>query len=74
VDKSGVPEKYKMWVKIIPIGGVEATWEQWTKTKTGVSIATKHKLGPLTIVIDGLKTGYSLADIDAKSDLFDGIK
>jgi hypothetical protein len=74
LDESGVPLKYKMWVKIIPIGGVEATWEQWNSTKTGVKIATKHKLGPLTIVIEGLKTGYSLADVDAKADLFDAIK
>jgi len=74
LDESGVPQKYKMWVKIIPIGGVEATWEQWTKTKTSVSVATQHKLGPITIVINDLKTGYSLADIDAKADLFDVIK
>ncbi len=74
LDESGVPQKYKMWVKIIPIGGVEATWEKWTKTKTGVSVATQHKLGPLTIIINDLKTGYSLADIDAKTDLFDAIK
>lgn len=74
LDESGVPQKYKMWVKIMPIGGVEATWEKWTKTKTGVNIATQHKLGPITIVINDLKTGYSLADIDAKADLFDVIK
>jgi hypothetical protein len=74
LDESGVPQKYKMWVKIIPIGGVEATWEKWTKTKTGVSVATQHKLGPLTIVINDLKTGYSLSDIDAEANLFDAIK
>lgn len=74
LDKSGVPQNYKMWVKILPIGGVEATWEKWTKTKTGVSIATQHKLGPITIIINDLKTGHSLTDIDAKTDLFDVIK
>ena len=74
LDESGVPLKYKLWVKILPIGGVEATWAQWVKTKTGVSIATQHKLGPVTIAINGLKTGYSLTDIGVKSDLFDMIE
>jgi hypothetical protein len=74
LDESGVPLTYKLWVKILPIGGLEATWEKWKKTKTGVSIATQHKLGPITIVINDLKTGYSLADIGAKANLFDVIK
>ena len=74
LNESGVPQKYKMWVKILPIGGVEASWEKWAKTKTGANIATQHKLGPVTIIINDLKTGYSLADIDAKADLFDVIK
>lgn len=74
LDESGIPLKYKLWVKILPIGGVEATWEKWTKTKTGVSIATEHKLGPITVLINDVKTGYSLIDIGAKSELFDSIK
>ncbi len=74
LDESGVPKKYKMWVKIIPIGGVEATWDKWITTKTGVKIATEHKLGPITIVINDLKTGYSLAEIGVNADLFDVIK
>lgn len=74
LDKSGIPLKYKLWVKVLPIGGVEASWTAWVKTKTGVSIATQHKLGPIMIVINDLKTGYSLTDIGAKADLFDMIK
>ena len=74
LDNSGIPLKYKLWVKILPVGGVEATWEEWTKTKTGVSIATEHKLGSITIVINDLKAGYSLNDIGSKTELFDLIK
>ena len=74
LDKSGIPTKYKLWVKIIPIGGVEATWGKWEKTQTGVNIATEHQLGPLTLTMDDVKMGYSLADIGVKTELFDAIK
>jgi hypothetical protein len=74
LDKSGVPKSYKLWVKILPIGGIEATWDNWTKTKTGANIATSHKLGPMTIIVENLKTGMNLQEAAVKTDLFDIIK
>ncbi len=44
LDETGLPTSFKMWVKIIPIGGVEATWEGWTITESGVPLPTKHHL------------------------------
>jgi hypothetical protein len=63
-----------MWVKIIPIGGVSATWEDWKTTETGAKIAQNHKLGPLDLNITDLRTGYDLAGIKVDPSLFDKIK
>ena len=44
LDENGVPTSYKMWVDIIPIGGAEATWNDWTTTSTGIRLPTKHHI------------------------------
>jgi hypothetical protein len=67
------PQNCNMWVKIIPIGGVKATWEKWTTTKTGVVVSLSHKLGPITIEISNLEMGYILKDINIEPDYFKNI-
>ena len=64
VDENNLPTSYKMWVKIIPIGGAEFSWEDWKTTETGAKIATNHK-GLLEIPIKDLKTG-ALSDFGDK--------
>ncbi len=49
LNENGFPESYQMWVKIIPIGGIEATWEDWQVMESGVFLPTAHKLGPLNL-------------------------
>lgn len=44
LDENGLPVKYKMWVSIIPLGGVEATWEDWKITESGVLLPAKHTM------------------------------
>ncbi|MGB5274151.1 MAG: hypothetical protein WBN39_08865, partial [Flavobacteriaceae bacterium] len=45
----GLPVSYKMWVKIIPIGGLEATWSNWQRMESGIMLPTSHQVGPLTL-------------------------
>jgi hypothetical protein len=33
-----------MWVSILPISGLKATWEKWIITKSGAQLPTFHKL------------------------------
>ncbi len=44
LDKNNRPIGYKMWVDIIPIGGLEASWEAWKTMESGVQLATSHRL------------------------------
>jgi len=54
LDENRRPTHFDLWVSIIPIKGVSATWSNW-ETKQGVSFSTFHKLGPLEITIADLE-------------------
>ncbi|MCZ4408110.1 hypothetical protein O3Q51_04790 [Cryomorphaceae bacterium 1068] len=69
LDENYLPTSYKMWVSIIPVGGVEASWEDWVE-KEGAMISTSHKMGPLEIPIGNLKVGRSPEDFDLAKDFF----
>lgn len=43
LDASGKPESFQMWVDILPIGGLEASWSDWTTTASGANLPTFHK-------------------------------
>lgn len=58
IEPSGIPKSFKLWTKIIPIGGIEATWEGWIETDSGAFLPTNHKLGPLSISMGDVK-GYN---------------
>ncbi|WP_298899654.1 hypothetical protein [uncultured Psychroserpens sp.] len=55
-DDNGKPTSYQMWVDILPIDGLEASWSDWTTTETGVQLPTFHKLLVLGLEIEGIKT------------------
>ena len=59
----GQPTAWKMWVDIIPIGGLEASWDEWTALPTGAKISTLHK-GPieLKLEVNGARTLTELLD------------
>ena len=40
----GKPEKWEMWVNIIPVGGVPAKWQGWDQLRTGAWISTQRGL------------------------------
>ncbi len=52
---NGFPESYQMWVKIIPIGGLEASWDDWQVMESGAFLPTSHKLGPFDLKIGDLR-------------------
>lgn len=70
----GLPEAWRMWVQIIPIGGIETTWEGWVDLSTGAKIATQHEAaGHLMTFITDLAGAQSLEALGVDPGLFDPI-
>lgn len=55
LDANYKPTKFKMWVDIVPIGGLEASWTDWTTTESGAQLPTFHELLFLGIKLDDIK-------------------
>lgn len=71
VDNDDHVTACKMWVKILPIGGVQFSWENWQTLETGARVATRHR-GPLgfTIALTNIRAGLSLTALYPDGDPF----
>lgn len=55
LDDDGLPISYSMWVQILPIKGITASWEGWTQMESGILLPQSHKIGPLTLDMGTIK-------------------
>ena len=69
LDESGLPTSYKMWVSIIPVGGIEVGWDEWKTLPTGAKVATIRK-GPIELPITNVKGAASLVEFGLDEDPF----
>jgi hypothetical protein len=69
VDENYVPKAWRMWVSIIPVGGIETSWEEWQTFANGLKIATSHK-GLLDLKLENVKTAQSIQEINNGVDPF----
>ncbi len=70
LDENGRPVSYKMWVKIIPIGGVEFSWDNWSTLDNGAMISKTHAGPGFTLELTDIKMGESWEELGYKSDPF----
>lgn len=62
-DETGLPTRFEMWVKILPLGGISGTWENWVTMPTGAKIATLHNIaGRLKVHVTNLESGMGAAN------------
>lgn len=73
LDENGLPTAWKMWVKIIPIGGIKATWENWETLPTGAKVARSHSMGFLDTEIGNLRSFQTLEEGGLTADPFQGM-
>ncbi|MEM9921175.1 MAG: hypothetical protein AAF990_23950 [Bacteroidota bacterium] len=73
LDENALPTAWKMWVKIIPFGGLEFSWEDWTEIEGGAQIAQFHKSKILELDISNLKAASDLKAFGFEDDPFASI-
>ncbi|AXG71155.1 hypothetical protein KORDIASMS9_03410 [Kordia sp. SMS9] len=54
LDENGRPKGYQMWVDIIPIGGLYASWEDWQTMESGIPLSGLHTLLVLDIDVENI--------------------
>jgi hypothetical protein len=71
----GTPARWRMWVSIIPIGGVACSWGGWAELETGARVSTLHECGPFTLRLEDVAGSRSLQEMagsDPFAPLFEG--
>lgn len=71
LDDTGMPYAYKMWVKILPLGGIKAQWSDWQTLPGGAMIAQNHSIADMmNVKLTNIKAGESIADLGLTTDPF----
>ena len=70
LDDSGLPHAWQMWVGMLPIGGIRASWDNWITLPSGARLSTEHQMGGLTLKISNIRSGKTLSDIGVATTLF----
>lgn len=72
VDKNYMPTAWRMWVSIIPVDGLETTWEDWKTFVNNLKIATSRK-GLIDLKLENIKIGQSVEEINNGINPFAGL-
>ena len=71
LDDSNRPTAWKMWVSIIPIGGIEVSWDGWEELPGGAWVSSQHGImGKTFTMISDLGAGQDFADLGLQHDPF----
>jgi hypothetical protein len=70
LDETGLPKAWKMWVGILPIGGLEVSWENWETFSTGAKVAKSHDAGLADVALTDVKAYQSYQEGGYDEDIF----
>ena len=59
------PVAVRMWVSVLPIKGLEFTWDHWVTLPSGAKLATEHKSAGMdhAVFVADVKAGASASDL-----------
>lgn len=67
---NGLPKAWRMWVSILPVGGIRASWEGWTTLATGARVATRHRIVFFTLKLTDVAGAATLDRLEPGPDPF----
>ena len=70
VDDDGTPNEWRMWVSVLPIGGVPTPWDGFVTLPTGARVATEHGEGLLGFHLEDVRGAATLTDLVGTEDPF----
>lgn len=70
LDDASRPRAWRMWVSIIPLKGIESTWEGWTALPTGAWVATEHRMTGFTLRVTEVAAAATLSELEPGADPF----
>jgi len=68
--RGDTPLAWRMWVSVLPIEGLRATWEGFVTLSTGARIATRHHVGPAPVTLGDLAGATTLTELEPGADPF----
>ena len=69
----GTPRAWRMWVSVLPVGGLETRWDGWITLPTGARIATRRTLGPLEMEMQDVAGAAHLSELEPGADPFSAL-
>jgi len=69
LDEKSKPFAWQMWVSIIPTGGLQFSWDGWTKLSTAALISTTHD-GIVDIFVSNVRGKSTLNELTGSKDIF----
>lgn len=69
LNDDGTPKAWKLWVKIIPLGGVEFSWDNWETYETGAKLSNFHA-GILDVKVSNIALANSISELNHGNDPF----
>lgn len=65
------PRAWRLWVSVMPIKGIQISWDGWTTLATGAAIATEHRaLGLNLAAVSEVAGAATLAELEPGPDPF----
>jgi hypothetical protein len=70
VGREGRPRAWRMWVSILPVGGIEFSIDEWTPLGTGALIPTRHSVLGLALRLTDVAGAQTLGELEPGVDPF----
>jgi hypothetical protein len=62
----GRPAAWRMWVSVLPIGGIRVTWDGWQQLATGAWVSTVHRWPFFTFKVSDVAGAADLSELSAE--------